>query len=128
MIVAEALHSHKGALLASFRAEYHLPIVGHGLTLTEFADMVAWLPPGCALWRSIGGAMAWSEETHMLNMVEFRLRVLYWVQTKDGEKGANQPTPTKVPPYVHEKESEAVKTDARAEAWRRRQARKSEIG
>ena len=60
----------------------------------------------------------------MLNMVEFRLRVLYWVQTKDGGKGANQPTPTNVPAYAHEKELEAVKMDVRAEAWRRRQAKR----
>jgi hypothetical protein len=42
----------------------------------------------------------------MLNIVELRLRVLPWVQAKDGSKGSNQPTLTKAPPYASEKEPE----------------------
>lgn len=121
MLLAEALQNHRAALLASFRAEYQLPIVGHGLSLTEFAAMVAWLPPGCAFWRSVGGPLSWSEETHLLNLVEFRVRALFWQQTENGRKGTNQPEPTKPPKYSYEAEAEAVKEDARAAAWRRRQ-------
>lgn len=126
MLLAEGLHNHRGALLASFRAEYGLPLTGNGLTLTEMAAMAVWLPPGCAFWRSVGGPLAWSEETHLLNLVEFRLRVLYWVQTKDGGKGANQPELTKPPVFAGEVSADKARTDVRAAAWKRRQARKSD--
>jgi len=127
MLLADALHNHRGALLASFTAEYRMPLFGNGYRLSELADLVAWLPPGCALWRSVGGPLAWSQEVHMLNQVEFRLRVLYWVQTKDGSKGANQPKPADPPKYAGEVDVELAKNDARAEAWKRRQARRSQV-
>ena len=123
MLLAEALHQHRGALLASFRAEYKLPIVGHGLSLSDFADLVAWLPRGCQLWKSMGGPSAWSDETEMLSMAEFNLRVAAWRQTADGQAGRNRPEPIKPPPYAHEARAESDAALGRAEAWRRRQNR-----
>lgn len=121
MLLAEALHQHRGALLASFRTEYNLPLVGHGLSLTDFADLVAWLPAGCQLWKSMGGPAAWSDETHMLSRVEFQLRVADWRQTTNGQSGRNQPKPLEHPPFAHEARAESDAALSRAEAWRRRQ-------
>lgn len=121
MLLAEALHNHRGALLASFRTEYQMPLVGHGLSLTDFADLVAWLPRGCQLWKSMGGPAAWSDETEMLSMVEYHLRVASWQQTKNGQSGRNRPEPIKHPPYAFEARAESDIALARAEKWRRRQ-------
>jgi hypothetical protein len=95
-------------------------------SVTELSDLVAYLSDGCALWQSVGGARAWSPETHMLNIVEYRLRVLDWRKTKDGSAGKNQPSLHKAPPYAHEKEAEEVQLSARAAAWEARQRRRTE--
>ncbi|MFZ4894634.1 DUF5361 domain-containing protein [Plantibacter sp. Mn2098] len=84
-------------------------------------ELVAWLPPGCALWRSVGGPLAWSEETHQLNIIEFRLRVLDWRRTPDGEKGKNQPKPPVPPPYAGDVRAGDEHAEKQAAAHRRRQ-------
>lgn len=89
----------------------------------ELADLVAFLPDGCALWQSVGGPRAWSPETHLLNLVEYRLRILDWRKTQDGSKGKNQPKLHKAPPLAHETQAEQSKESARARAWEARQER-----
>lgn len=121
MLLAEALHNHRGALLASFRTEYQMPIVGHGLSLTDFSDLVAWLPRGCQLWKSMGGPLAWTDETEMLALAEYHLRVAAWRQTANGQSGRNAPKPLQHPPFAHEARIDSDAALSRAEAWRRRQ-------
>lgn len=60
---------------------------------------------------------------HALNQVEHRLRLLIWLQTKDGEAQRNRPEPTPVPPYAHEKKATRADISKRAAAWEARQAR-----
>jgi len=76
----------------------------------------------------MGGPLAWSDEVHMLVAVEFRLRRLEWIQTKDAPSGKNAPKALTPPPYAHEKDIAAAKTGVRADAWKRRQARRSAVG
>lgn len=83
--------------------------------------MTAWLPPGCALWRSVGGPLSWSEETHLLNIVDYRLQVLAWQQSKDGSTGKNRPKPPANPKYAREKEAAVDETQRKADAYRKRQ-------
>lgn len=64
----------------------------------------------------------------MLVAAEFRLRRLEWMQTKDAKDGRNAPKALTAPPYANEVAVEAKKEDARAQAWQRRQARRSEVG
>lgn len=90
----------------------------------ELADLVAYLPDGCALWLEVGGSRAWSPESHLLNMVEFRLRVLDWRKTKDAKSGVNKPELHKPPPLAGDREAVEAKTSARAAAWEDRQRRK----
>lgn len=45
---------------------------------TELADLVAHLPPGCALWRDTGGAPALSDDGHLLREIIYRLEVADW--------------------------------------------------
>lgn len=97
----------------------------HDLGLIELCDYVGNLPAGCAMWQSIGGPMAWSEQMHLLNLIEYRVRVADWRQTQDGQKNRNQPKLQTPPPYAHEKRAEQTRQSARAAAWERRQARRS---
>lgn len=112
---------------ASLQAVYgiRLAAVRTQMGALELADLVAFLPDGCALWQSVGGNRAWSPETHLLNLVEFRLRVLDWRDTKDGRDGKNQPKLHKPPPLAHEKQAEETQQSTRAAAWEARQRRRT---
>lgn len=122
-MLAYTLNDHEGALRASLLAEYGVRLSSHGMSVSELGDLVAALPAGCALWQSVGGPMAWSQEMHLLNLIEYRMNVSNWFQTKDGQSGRNQPKPPSYPPYAHEKRADESRQSARAEAWARRQAR-----
>jgi hypothetical protein len=62
----------------------------------DLAEHVIWLPPGCALWRAIGGPLALTPEDRSLSFIEFRLRVLEWHMGHDKGK---KPEPPQDPPY-----------------------------
>ncbi|BDZ40827.1 hypothetical protein GCM10025865_01260 [Paraoerskovia sediminicola] len=110
----------EGALRASLRAEYGVDLRSPGMGARDLADLTANLPPGCALWRAIGGPMAWSDEVHMLSAVEFRLRVLAWQKTEAGSKNRDRPEPNDPPRSVFEKRVEESKLSARAQAYMKR--------
>lgn len=44
----------------------------------NFPDMVAWLPPGCALWRSMKKPNALTSSEALLQQIEFNLRVIQY--------------------------------------------------
>lgn len=72
------------------------------------------LPPTSRCKADEGG---WSSIEYMLRSLEYTARVLAWQNTKDAQKGRNQPIPIKTPAE-------------RAEAYRKRDAalsRKNEI-
>lgn len=71
------------------------------MPLTDLADLVAWLPPGSALWRSFGGPASLSDETSALQMLDFSVRVLDFHAGRHGK--GKKPTPPKAPEYAHEK-------------------------
>lgn len=90
------------------------------VTVTELADYVAHLPPGCALWRETGGEIAWSVEMHMLAQLEHRLRVLAWMKTEDAKHGRNKPEVIRAPASIYERQAEEKRLSARADAYLRR--------
>lgn len=118
-----ALNEHEDALRASLQAVYGIRLSQHDYGVLELADMVAHLPPGCALWRVAGGPLAWSDEVHMLARVEYGVRVLTWMKTEDGSKGVKPPKPEVPPTPGSEVKAEEARTNARADAWAARQAR-----
>lgn len=91
-----------------------------GMSLPDLADLVANLPPGCALWRATGGPLAWSDEVHMLAAVEFRLRVLAWQKSEDGQKNRKQPKPIEPPESVYERRASESREWEKMQAFLRR--------
>lgn len=88
--------------------------------MLETAELLTWLPAGAALWRSIGGDLAISEEAHQLRFIEYRLRVLAWQQTKDGKDGRNRPKPPKQIPLAGDRSDAVAHAERQAAAHRRR--------
>lgn len=115
---------HRGPLRASVRAAYGIDLRDPCARWDDLADLVAALPPGCALWRATGGPLAWSDETHALMGLEHGVRVLAWQQTADGHKGTNQPRPVDPPPLAAAAAAEQSTTERRAARYmdRRRRA------
>lgn len=120
--------NHEGALRASLQAEYQMRLLrgGNGRTdpprgLLELSDLVHYLPFGSALWREYGGELALSDEGHLLREVEFALRVQDW--HAGGSKGT-APVRIELPKSAEERRAEATRQNAKAEAYRRRQAAK----
>lgn len=118
-MLADALHSHRGALSASLLAEYGIRLARHDFTPLELADLVWELPDGCSLWLSVGGPRSWSQETQMLAMVELRMRELQWMQ--QGKKNSKRPKALEPPRYAAEREAESQRTSAKADRWQARQ-------
>lgn len=93
-----------------------------GWSFRELGDLVAWLPAGCALWQSMGGPAAFTQETHALREANYTLRVMDW---RTHGKG-NFPKPQADVPAWHEKTRKAQDTNRRAEAYEKRQARRQQ--
>ena len=86
----------------------------------EGSELVAALPPGCALWRAVGGPLALTREEERLRWVEFRLQVLAWMQTEDAKHKRNQPKPPQPIPYAHEAVADEAYARRQLEARHRR--------
>lgn len=117
----------EGAMRASLMAQYPaLPPLRQILsgttdvTPSELADYVKALPPGCALWREVGGDIAWSVEAHLLARIEHVASVHAWLDSKDGQSGNNRPKPITPPESVFEKRAQEARIVAKADAWKRR--------
>jgi len=120
-MLAGALAYHRGALRASLRAEYQGDLDDPRMGAWALADLVNWLPAGCALWRSTGGPAAWTVEEHWHARVELRLRELLWSKTEDGKANRNAPEITPYPRYAHEQRDEEQRLMTRAQRWRQKQ-------
>lgn len=96
-MLAAGMRDHAAPLSASFLATYRerLWVALRVWGVLEVADLVAHLPPGCAFWQAVGGPRAWSDDQHMLMLIEFRLRELQWQGA--GNKSAPRPEPRKPP-------------------------------
>lgn len=85
----------------------------------DLADLVVWLPAGCAFWMDVGGPASMSNEARELRRVSFWLRVLDFRER--GSKG-EKPQPDPEPLYAHEKRVERSAMNRKAQAFLRRQA------
>ena len=92
------------------------------MRLDDLADLVAWLPPGCALWRATGGELAWPLEMHGLASVDLNVRGLIWQNA--GDKNAPKPEPWEPPPLAADERAEQKVVDRRAERYLKRQQKR----
>lgn len=109
-----------GALRSDLRSVYGLSLndlYRGDLGVLEASDYARHLPPGSAVWRELGGPNAWTDEVHMLSVVEHNTRILWWLKTKDGSKGGDPPKMLEPPTS---KLAEAVQ-ESRVQAVLRRQ-------
>lgn len=104
---------------------YGIRLAAHDYSVLELAELVANLPPGCALWRASGGPLAWSDEMHMLARVEHGVRVLAWMKTEDGSKGRKPPQIVEPPLASGEARAEEARMEHKADAWMRRHRNKT---
>jgi len=112
------LADHRSALRASLRAEYQLDLDRHDLTPTELADLAVWLPSGSAVWRSMGGPAAWSQETAMLVNLEQTVRAFNWMFTEDGKHRRNYPEPLEPPKFYQDEKAEQLRLERRIEKFK----------
>ncbi len=92
------------------------------LPAREVADLVVWLPTGCAFWRSVGGPAAVSEEVRAIQMLDYSVRVLDFHAGRHGK--GKKPNPPKDAPFAHEKRADEQRVRRKAEALLRRQRKK----
>lgn len=117
LVECVALYEH--ALVASFRAEYGMRWTD--VDPLEAAELTAWLPAGCALWRAVGGPLALSSVEQGLRLLDYRLQVLAWMQTEDAKHRRNQPKPPQPTPYAGEAKADEAFANRQAAARRRRE-------
>lgn len=89
------------------------------MRVDDLADLVAWLPPGCALWRATGGELAWPVEMHGLASIDVNVRGLLWQNA--GNKNAPKPEPWEPPQLASVRQEEEMVTSRRAERYLKRQ-------
>lgn len=98
------------------------------MTLRRAAVYAAHLPAGSATRRKLGGDQAWSDDMHLLSLIEHGVRVLAWQKTEDAQRKRHFPEPLEPPRPLTEvraaEEREAVKARKfRERVERRRRAR-----
>ncbi|MFF2621248.1 hypothetical protein [Oerskovia jenensis] len=93
------LRDHAGALEADFQRWYQadlLDLYRGDLTFRKASEWARHLPPGAAVFREMGGPLAWSDEVHMGAAVEYAVRALHWAQTADAST-TDPPLPLEPP-------------------------------
>jgi hypothetical protein len=89
--------------------------------LFDAADLAVNLPPGCAVFREYGGPLAWTQSEHLAAAQLHAANIANWQRTKDGSKGSNPPKPLEPPKGRNERDADAARLDARAQAFLARQ-------
>lgn len=91
--------SNPDELRADLQQYYGLNLDGMGVAYSHShaASLVSQLPVGSRLSRVADPDAAWSDETHLLALIEYDLRVLIWQNSKDAQHGRNRPKPIKTP-------------------------------
>lgn len=111
----------RASLRAVYGIDLRVVLAEHTMSPMELADLVVWLPAGCAFWMSAGGPAALSREVRELRRVGFLLRVLEFRYR--GSKG-QKPKPDPEPVWEHERREQRAVMSRKAEAFLQRQGRR----
>lgn len=118
MLLAVALTYHEGALRASLMSEYGLRLAEvRSRPATEVADLVAWLPAGCAFWQDVGGPPSITQEVRELRRIDYRLQVLDYRER--GSKGP-KPKPEPEPQWAEDRRAKQAAMDRKAARFLKR--------
>ena len=71
--------------------------MGRDYSFAHAAALMAQMPRTSRTAMALNPDNEWSEATYFLAQIEYDLRVLIWQNTKDGQKGRNQPKPPTFP-------------------------------
>lgn len=100
---------------ASVRAEYGIDLrSAREMPMLDFSDLVAWLPPGAALWRSFGGPASMSDESALLRAVDFSVRVLDYHAGRHGK--GKKPEAPKPPQFARERREQEQRAIRKAQS------------
>ena len=120
--LAFLLREYRGALRADLRRVYGVDLrAGMRGNLFDLADLAVNIPPGAAVWREHGGPLAWTQAEHFAAAQLHAAQVANWQRTKSGQKGNNPPKPLEPPKGRKERDADAARLDARAQAFLARQ-------
>lgn len=89
--------------------------------LFDASDLAVNLPPGAAVWREHGGPLAWTQAEHFAALQLHAANVANWQRTRAGQNGSNPPKPIEPPKGRKERDADAARLDARAQAFLARQ-------
>ena len=78
--------------------------MGTDFTPSFAADLLQELPNGARIWKELAPAKSVSETVWLMQVIDFRLQVLAWQQSKDGQKNKNQPKPPEMPGFKQDDE------------------------
>jgi hypothetical protein len=119
------LREHAGALEADFHRWYQTDLLDlhrGGLSFRKASELARHLPPGAAVFREMGGPMAWSDEVHMGAAIEYAVRALHWAQTPDAST-TDPPMPLEPPASEFEERQQQHQDARKARTAERKAAR-----
>lgn len=109
-----ALHlaRNRDELEADFRQYYGLDLGGMGTdyTVSHAAVLASQLPPNARCMAKLSPNLAWTQERAALERLDYHVRYLMWMLSKDGAKGVNRPKPPETPSQVQERTDQIIET------------------
>lgn len=113
MLLAAVEEEYPDELRADFQQVYGLNLDGMGkdYTFAHAAVLLSQLPSDSRVSKATNPDNEWSEQTYLLNAIEYDLRVLIWQKTKDGQHNRNQPKPHETPGEIAKKRDRAKNFD-----------------
>lgn len=108
MFLAAMWARHPNELRADFQQYYGLNIdgVGRDYPIAHAAALVTMLPTDGRVLSAEAPELEWNTQTYMFNSIEYSLRTLVWMNTKDAQRNLNRPKHLKTP-YDEAKEKRA---------------------
>jgi hypothetical protein len=120
MSLAYSYVKHFDELYADFQSYYGLDLYDfeEDLSGTETtrnvlraAILCEQLPRDSRTKRVISPALSWSDESYLLARCDYVLRVIAWMFSEDGSKGANKPAPIRTPADIAADTEQVESTD-----------------
>ena len=102
MMLALLLAVSRDELEADFAQFYGLDLgrMGVDYTISHAAVLASQLPPHARCFIKQNPDLAWSDERALLERIDYHLRHLTWMLSKDAQQNINKPEPPETPAQV----------------------------